>query len=59
MKVHELIKLLQKCEQDANVEFAYEHDETTNGYPIGHVVQMVFFGDETREEYCTVQLQGD
>ena len=58
MKVSELIKRLQKCEQDAEVEFAHESDETTSGFQVSHVVQMVFFEDETREGYSVVQLQG-
>ena len=57
MKVSELIERLQKCNPDADVEFAYESDATTDGTSIDHVAQIVFFGDELREEKCTVQLQ--
>lgn len=59
MKVSELIKLLQMCEQDADVEFAYSTDEATCGTSIEHVVQIVFFGDERREASCLVQLQAE
>ena len=59
MKVSELIGLLQKCEQDADVEFAYASDEATCGTSIDHVVQIVFFGDEIREASCLVQLQAE
>lgn len=59
MKISNLIELLQKCKQDADVEFAYASDDTTCGTSIEHVVQIVFFGDEIREASCLVQLQAE
>ena len=58
MTVSDLIKLLQKCEQDAHVEFAYKSDETTSGTLIESVIQIVFFGDGEVEPFATVQLRG-
>ena len=59
MKVSELINLLQKCKQDADVEFTYASDKSIDGTPIEHVVQITLFGDETRETTCLVQLQAE
>lgn len=59
MKVSELIKLLQKCNPDADVEFGYKSDETTSGNAVDSVAQFIFFGDDTcSDEYTVVQLQG-
>lgn len=57
--VSELIEMLQKCNPDATVEFAYERDETTSGNPIFRVAQFIFFGNEKDETYSIVQLRGD
>jgi hypothetical protein len=59
MKVSELIALLQKCDPDADVEFAWKSDTTTSGNSVNSVAQFVFFGDGTDDEKLTVvQLQG-
>lgn len=56
MKVSELIDKLYKCDFDAEVEFAYASDNTTNGDTIKSVAQCVFFGDK-EEKTVIVQLR--
>lgn len=58
MKVSELIVLLQKCDPNADVEFAFKNDTTTNGDDVISVAQFVFFGNEPDEPFSVVQLQG-
>ena len=59
MKVSELIKLLQDCEPDANVEFAYVTDATTCGTDISSVVQITYFEYEEYGREFKVQLRAN
>ena len=44
MKVSELIKLLQKCEQDAEVRFEYDYDGEDIEEEVNFVTQATAFG---------------
>ena len=57
MKVSELIEKLCKCDPEADVEFAYAADNTTEGETISSVVQCVFFGDKEEENITVVQIR--
>ena len=44
MKVHELIAMLQTCDHDAEVRFAYDYDGDNVEEEVNFVSQTVLFG---------------